>query len=237
MPLGGSFPGNLGTGTRGKSQAGTHRRSRHDERRARQGQTTHQAGIPRQPPGTLALAPFLLFAAAWGFAALCHTLIVSSCATIHVMNRRVSVRAIALHEGKLLCVKLKQYNQLASTMDGAWCIPGGTLEEGEALIQGLEREMTEETGIKPVVGNLLYVQQFSEKDKNKEHLEFFFHVTNAEDYLDIDLAQTSHGNAEIEQIAFVDPAATNILPRFLGTEPLTQHAAAAAPAKIFSFMA
>jgi ADP-ribose pyrophosphatase YjhB (NUDIX family) len=148
------------------------------------------------------------------------------------MNRRIAVRAIALHGGKLLCVQQKPYNSMTKAMDGAWCLPGGTLEEGEALVQGLEREIIEETGVKPIVGNLLYVQQFSHG--GQEHLEFFFHVTNGKDYLNIDLAKTSHGAAEIEQIAFVDPATTNILPRFLSTEPLTQHANAAEPPKIFS---
>ena len=153
---------------------------------------------------------------------------------IHVM-RRVSVRAIALHEGKLLCVRLKQYNELSSSIDGAWwCLPGGTLEEGEALVPGLEREMVEETGIAPKVGELLYVQQFAEKAKNKEHMDFFFHITNAKDYLDIDLTQTTHGASELEEIAFVDPATTHILPKFLTTEPLTEHAAAQKITKIFS---
>ena len=84
----------------------------------------------------------------------------------------------------------------------------------------------EETGIKPVVGNLLYIQQFTHGDK--EYLEFFFHVTNSEDYLDIDLTKTTHGMEEIEEIGFVDPATTHILPEFLKTESLDEHAASAA---------
>jgi ADP-ribose pyrophosphatase YjhB (NUDIX family) len=150
------------------------------------------------------------------------------------MNRRVSVRAIVLDGNKLLCVKLKQYNELASTMDDHWCLPGGTLEEGEAIIPALEREMIEETGIKPVVGELLYIQQFAEPGKAKEHLEFFFHVLNTREYRAVDLTQTTHGTEEIEAIEFVDPKNTKILPAFLTTEPLAEHAKAHAPAKIFS---
>lgn len=139
-----------------------------------------------------------------------------------------------LDGNKLLCVKLKSYPGAIS--GDYWCLPGGTLEEGETLIPALEREMVEETGIKPVVGELLYIQQFLEKSKNKEHLEFFFHVTNSGDYQTIDLAQTTHGAEEIEAIGFVDPKNAEILPKFLTTEPLSEHAKARAAVKIFTNM-
>src|SRR5256885_13487542 len=102
------------------------------------------------------------------------------------MIRRVSVRAIVLHQGKLLCVRLKPYHEVSASMASSWCLPGGGLDEGEALIPGLEREMLEETGVVPKVGNLLYVQQFAYN--NKDYLEFFFHVTNSQDYLHIELS-------------------------------------------------
>lgn len=146
--------------------------------------------------------------------------------------RRISVRAIILRGDKLLCVKLRQYNRTSRTMDGAWCLPGGTLEDGEALIPALEREIVEELSAKPNVGNLLYVQQFMEPDK--DNLEFFFHVTNAKDYVNIDLSKTTHGAEEIEAVEFVDPKTTKILPKFLATEPLAEHAASKSPAKVFS---
>lgn len=113
-----------------------------------------------------------------------------------------------------------------------WCLPGGGLDEGEALLPGLEREMIEETGVKPQIGRLLYVQQFA--DDRAEYLEFFFHVTNSQDYLNIDLANTTHGADEIAEIAFVDPATCKVLPEFLSTEPLENTAASANPIKIIS---
>lgn len=113
-----------------------------------------------------------------------------------------------------------------------WCLPGGGLDEGEALIAGIEREMVEETGIKPEVGNLLYVQQFTHGEK--DYLEFFFHITNSEDYLHIALAETTHGMEEIEEIKFVDPATMHILPEFLKTEPLIDRAAREFATKIIS---
>ena len=137
-----------------------------------------------------------------------------------------------LHEGKLLCARLKPYKEHLRRDNSYWCLPGGGLDEVEALVAGATREMLEETGITPVVGNLLYVQQFTH-DK-KDYLEFFFHITNSEDYLHIDLSKTTHGLEEIEEIGFVDPASTHILPEFLKTEALEEHAASGAPTKIIS---
>lgn len=109
---------------------------------------------------------------------------------------------------------------------------GGGLDEGEALIDGIEREMLEETGIKPVVGSLLYIQQFTHGEK--DYLEFFFHITNNEDYLNIDLSKSTHGLEEIEEIGFIDPTGTKILPEFLATEPLEEVATADGPTHVIS---
>src|SRR5262245_30786634 len=99
-----------------------------------------------------------------------------------------------------------------------WCLPGGGVDDGEPLLDAIKREMVEEIGVEPRVGCLLYVQQFARKDR--DHLEFFFLIENANDYQNVDLSQTTHGPDEIEEIAFVDPHATHILPEFLTTEPL-----------------
>lgn len=150
------------------------------------------------------------------------------------MVRRISVRGIVMHEGKLLCVRLRPYKgslRLQGDSD-YWCLPGGGLDEGEALIAGVEREMVEETGVKPVVGNLLYVQQFTHGDR--DYIEFFFQVTNDEDYLNIDLSETTHGETEIAEIGFIDPAEKHVLPEFLKTEKLSEVAASDGPARIFS---
>lgn len=148
------------------------------------------------------------------------------------MIRRISVRAVVLHEGKLLCARLKPYRSaLKVSKDEWWCLPGGGLDEGESLIDGVKREMIEETGIEPEVGELMYVQQFFFDDK--DYLEFFFHVTNSADYLDIDLSKTSHGETEIADIGFIDPKTKKVLPELLATEDLS--AQINQPAKFFAY--
>lgn len=138
-----------------------------------------------------------------------------------------------MHEGKLLCVKLKPYGGVSKFMAENWCTPGGGLDEGESLLAGIEREMVEETGVKPVVGALLYLQQF--KFRDNDYMEFFFHIKNSGDYLDIDLSKTTHGETEIESIGFVDPKTTPILPKFLMAEDITKQIATGTTPKIFAY--
>src|SRR3989344_3884201 len=64
------------------------------------------------------------------------------------VNRRVAVRAIVVHNGKLLCAKAKPYGPTVNTM--IWVAPGGGIKAGEALVPALEREIVEELGIRPI---------------------------------------------------------------------------------------
>ncbi len=94
--------------------------------------------------------------------------------------------------------------------------------------------MIEEIGVKPLIGNLLYVQQFAHKDR--EHMEFFFHITNADDYLNVDLSQTTHGATEIERIEFIDPTQHTVLPEFLAQEPLADFVHTYSGPKFFNYL-
>jgi ADP-ribose pyrophosphatase YjhB (NUDIX family) len=153
------------------------------------------------------------------------------------MNRRVAVRGVVVKDGKLLAARLKKYAGRATGSEqdtDYWCTPGGGVDVGESLLIALEREMIEELGVKPIVGRLLYVQQFVHGDT--EQIEFFFHVTNTADYADVDLSKTSHGAIEIETVDFVDPRTERVLPQFLASEPLDDASLAVATTKIFNYI-
>src|SRR5579883_495749 len=54
----------------------------------------------------------------------------------------VGVGGVVINQGRALLVKRARQPAL-----GEWTIPGGLLEVGETLVQGVERELREETGL------------------------------------------------------------------------------------------
>jgi len=120
------------------------------------------------------------------------------------------VRGIIYKDGKLFLQRLKHHD---GQQNEFWSTPGGGIDDGEDIVSCLVREMIEETGVRPQVGRLLMIQQFH--DGEREQLEFFFHIENADDYEEVDLTATSHGDAEVAEYGFVDITTTNILPAAL----------------------
>lgn len=130
----------------------------------------------------------------------------------HYTGRRINVRAIIYKDGKLLAVKHKHGDNISHY----YAVPGGGLDPQESLIDGLARELREETGIDAVIGNLLFIQQFpSARAGYAEELEFFFTVKNPDDFININLETTSHGAEELAVCEFVDPASVTLYPEFL----------------------
>ena len=64
----------------------------------------------------------------------------------------VGVGGVALVDGRVLLIK-RRFEPLA----GRWSLPGGALEVGETLAEGLAREMKEETGLDVEVGPVVDV--------------------------------------------------------------------------------
>lgn len=128
----------------------------------------------------------------------------------------VTVRAICIKNGKLFCVKNTAYR--TGKPSEFWCVPGGGVDEGEDLVTALKREIKEELGIEAKVGKLLCIQEYFDKRLQKFYLEFFYHVTNADDFTNIDLSKTSHGEEEIAEFGFIDTTKEFVLPKFLATE-------------------
>ena len=147
-------------------------------------------------------------------------------------HRRVAVRGIIYKNKKLLCQRLKVYREHDRNF---WCTPGGGLNIGEPLEEGLRRELIEETGIDPKIGRLLFVQQFTE-DGRKEQLEFFYLIENPVDYEQIDLSATTHGELEVEHVDFVDPTKETVLPAFLQTVDLDLYTSSIQPVLISNEM-
>jgi ADP-ribose pyrophosphatase YjhB (NUDIX family) len=151
-----------------------------------------------------------------------------------MLKRRIAVRGVAYENGKILSVLHKDREGNPANF---WAIPGGGLDPGESLIDGLYREIIEETGIKPKIGRLLFVQQFMFENRlgeAREELEFFFQIENPEDYKTIDLNKTTHGTVELADCTFVDPRQTNIMPTFFQTIDLESYCTSERPVFIWN---
>jgi 8-oxo-dGTP pyrophosphatase MutT (NUDIX family) len=148
-------------------------------------------------------------------------------------KRRVNVRAVVWRDGKILAVK--HTSKGGDGVAAYWCLPGGGLDPHESLVDGVKREVMEETGVDATVGKLLFIQQFaSEREHRDEELELLFLVEDTPAFDTIDLAATSHGLEEIAEIAFVDPTAVRILPAFLASIDIASYIGADKPVYLYS---
>lgn len=143
----------------------------------------------------------------------------------------ITVRGIVYHEGKIFAQRLKS----ETGINKFWSTPGGKLDVGEDLLSCLEREMIEETGVMPRIGRLLFLQQFIDGDDN-ELLEFFYHIENSEDYLKIDIDNTTHGLLEVEEFGFIDVKKEAVLPDFLKEVDLPEVFSQAQAVQLFSYL-
>jgi ADP-ribose pyrophosphatase YjhB (NUDIX family) len=121
----------------------------------------------------------------------------------------VRLRAIIIHAGKLLVVT-------HAGNGPAMAIPGGKLEFGEDIRKGLEREVVEELGVMPVLGRLLYTNNWS--IENEQNIEFFFEVKNGKDYADTSKLKGTH-SFELAEILWLSRENENtLLPKQLGDD-------------------
>ena len=111
----------------------------------------------------------------------------------------VRARGIIIHEGKLLGVRHPH--------DTSFCaLPGGHLEWKENIKECLHREMVEELGVAPEIGRLLYINNFMDGDI-RQSIEFFFEITNSQDYLNIEHLKKTHAH-EIAEVCWLEPTGT-----------------------------
>jgi ADP-ribose pyrophosphatase YjhB (NUDIX family) len=117
----------------------------------------------------------------------------------------VRTRAVIVHHGKILVVKHSHDHSF-------YALPGGHVEWAEDIKDSLKREIIEELGIEPKIGRLLFVNNFIEEEI-KQSIEFFFEVTNSEDYLNVNKLNGTHSH-ELAEVCWAGAEDDkNILPQ------------------------
>jgi len=92
---------------------------------------------------------------------------------------RLAVRALILHENRLLLV-----NAWPGGVSDLWCAPGGGVERGSSLPENLVREVHEETGLTVAVGAPCLVNEFHDPGRPFHQVDIYFRCTICDGRLD-----------------------------------------------------
>jgi len=82
---------------------------------------------------------------------------------------RTAARALVIHDGKVLAIKMKDKSGVF------YILPGGGQRHGETLVESLRRECLEEIGTEVDVGDLLYVREYIGKNHEFRRAHHAFH--------------------------------------------------------------
>lgn len=106
---------------------------------------------------------------------------------------KIRITAVVLRKDNILLVE----QNVDNTRN--WSLPGGGLDEGETLEEGIIRELIEETGVKIKVKELLYLCDYIRHDRHVVHMTFLAEAPNDE------IGETTPGLDEnpIKSIAYV----------------------------------
>lgn len=114
-----------------------------------------------------------------------------------IMNTKytfhIRVTGVLIENGEILVVKQK----MSSSRN--WSLPGGRLERGETIRQGLIREMREETGLDVDIVRLLYLCDIEGSANTVLHITFLLKRTGG----DITLPTNEFDENPIHDVCFV----------------------------------
>lgn len=129
----------------------------------------------------------------------------------------VGVGGVVIADGKALLIR-----RGTEPLLGQWSIPGGTLELGETLVEGVARELLEETGLVVKVLDLIEVfERINPQDAAKSrggNARPRFHFVIA-DYLCEQISGVPRAGSDVTDLAF---SGEGELPKFGLTETATR---------------
>ena len=92
-------------------------------------------------------------------------------------NPRLAVRALILHQDRLLLVNAWPQTDKPGGQSDLWCAPGGGVEANASLPDNLMREVMEETGLSVAVGPPVLVNEFHDPDARFHQVDIYFRCT------------------------------------------------------------
>ena len=110
----------------------------------------------------------------------------------------VGVGGVVIHDGRALLIR-----RGTEPLKGQWSIPGGTLELGETLAEGVARELREETGVEVrVVGLIEIFERIFPQPDGAANPRPQYHFVIA-DYLCEVVAGTPAAGSDVTDVALV----------------------------------
>jgi 8-oxo-dGTP diphosphatase len=107
----------------------------------------------------------------------------------------VGVGGVVIRDGRALLIK-----RGSAPLKDQWSIPGGTLELGESIQEGVRRELLEETGIEVRVGELIEVfDRIFRDDEGK--IQYHFVIV---DYLCEAISGEARAASDVTDVAWVN---------------------------------
>ncbi|HSX31267.1 MAG TPA: NUDIX hydrolase [Candidatus Saccharimonadales bacterium] len=106
------------------------------------------------------------------------------------IKQRIACKAVIGKDDKVLVLReASTYEE--GVNGGRWHIPGGRIEPGEPFLEGLQREVTEETGLKIVCEEPLYVGEWFPviKDQKNQIVAVYFACSLASTDDDVQLSE------------------------------------------------
>jgi ADP-ribose pyrophosphatase YjhB (NUDIX family) len=108
----------------------------------------------------------------------------------------IGVGGVVILDGRVLLVR-----RGGPPLQGQWSIPGGILESGETLIEGVRRELAEETGIDVRVRTLIEVFERIDRDPSGK-AQYHFVVL---DYLCEAVRGIALAGSDVSEVAWAAP--------------------------------
>lgn len=109
----------------------------------------------------------------------------------------IGVGGVVISDGRVLLIR-----RGGPPLQGQWSIPGGMLEVGETLIEGVRRELAEETGIQVQVRSLIEVFERIDRDASGK-AQYHFVVL---DYLCEAVRGTARAGSDVSEVAWATPS-------------------------------